>query len=498
MKPNKNKQIMIGALMTYLSIGINVAAGILYTPWMISQIGQSDYGLYTLANSLISLFLVDIGLGAATSRFVAKYRAQGRENEIPGFLSAVYKLYLGLDAIIFLALIGVFFCTDLIYSNFSATELTKFKTIFCIAGLYSLVSFPCTTFNGILTAYEEFVPLKLADVVQRIGTIALTVIALLLGMKLYALVTVNAICGLLSIGIKFWFVQKNIPIRFSKNQRSTYREILGFSVWSSVYGLAQRLIFNITPTIIGMTVAAATSAIAVFGIVTTIESYCYTITTAINGMFISRITRFAEGDHSRSRITALATKVGRFQFGLNGLVILGFLTVGREFIDLWIGDAYRAAYWGILLVITPGLFYNSLQIFNTAIVAQNLVKYQAYIQITMGLCNVTLSLLFSSLWGVVGASLSIFVAYSLRVILTLILIQKKLDVDLSHYIRNCYGRMAIPLALSLVICVGVCGFIPAGNWGMLVLKACTVATVYGICLVLLGLTADERKKLLRK
>ena len=45
MKPNKNKQIMIGALMTYLSIGINVAAGILYTPWMISQIGQSDYGL---------------------------------------------------------------------------------------------------------------------------------------------------------------------------------------------------------------------------------------------------------------------------------------------------------------------------------------------------------------------------------------------------------------------------------------------------------------------
>ena len=498
MKAKKISQLKLGALMTYLSIGINIAAGILYTPWMIRQIGQSDYGLYTVANSLISLFLVDIGLGAATSRFVAKYRAQGREDKIPVFLSAVYKLYLALDAIIFIALIVVFFCADLIYANFTAVELEKFRTIFCIAGLYSLISFPCTTFNGILTAYEEFVPLKLADVIQRIGTILLTVLALLMGMKLYALVTVNAVCGLLAIAVKFYFVRKNVRLRFTKNSPSEYKEIFSFSLWSSVYGLAQRLIFNITPTVIGMTVAAATSAISVFGIVTNIESYCYTITTAINGMFISKITRFTEGDHSRSRITALATKVGRFQFGLNALVILGFFLVGREFISLWVGDAYRDAYYGILLVIAPGLLYNSLQIFNTAIVAQNLVKYQAYIQITMGLCNVILSFLFSSMWGVVGASLSIFIAYSLRVVLTLILIRKKLDVDLKHYIRNCYVRMAVPLVASLLICWPITAFIQAGAWPKFILKAGIIVAIYGAALVALGLTKQERSALVKK
>ena len=69
-----NKQIKIGAILSYLSIGINIIAGLIYTPWMVDTIGKSDYGLYTLSNSLITLFLVDFGLSSAVSRYVAKYR----------------------------------------------------------------------------------------------------------------------------------------------------------------------------------------------------------------------------------------------------------------------------------------------------------------------------------------------------------------------------------------------------------------------------------------
>ena len=66
-----NKQIKTGAVISYLSIAINILAGFIYTPWMIEKIGKGDYGLYTLANSLITLFLVDFGLGSAISRYIA-------------------------------------------------------------------------------------------------------------------------------------------------------------------------------------------------------------------------------------------------------------------------------------------------------------------------------------------------------------------------------------------------------------------------------------------
>ena len=112
MEINSSKQIRIGAILSYISIAINIIAGLLYTPWMIAQVGKGDYGLYTLANSLITLFLVDFGLSSATSRYISKYRAEGRQDKIDNFLAAVYRLYLLIDAILFVVLLVIYFTFD--------------------------------------------------------------------------------------------------------------------------------------------------------------------------------------------------------------------------------------------------------------------------------------------------------------------------------------------------------------------------------------------------
>jgi O-antigen/teichoic acid export membrane protein len=89
----------MGAVLSYISIAINIIAGLLYTPWMITQIGQSNYGLYTLANSLITIFVMDFGMSAAVSRFVAKYRAEDNQEAINNFLGVAYKLYIALASL---------------------------------------------------------------------------------------------------------------------------------------------------------------------------------------------------------------------------------------------------------------------------------------------------------------------------------------------------------------------------------------------------------------
>lgn len=49
-------EIKKGALVSYVAVAFNAIAGLLYTPWMISCIGSNDYGLYTLALSVINFF----------------------------------------------------------------------------------------------------------------------------------------------------------------------------------------------------------------------------------------------------------------------------------------------------------------------------------------------------------------------------------------------------------------------------------------------------------
>ena len=490
-----SNQIKIGAILSYLSIGINIIAGLVYTPWMVDTIGKSDYGLYTLSNSLITLFLVDLGLSSAVSRYVAKYRAEGRQDKVNNFLGAVYKLYLIIDAVIFIALIIIYFCIDSIYVKLTPAELGKFKVVYLISASFAVINFPFVTFNGILNSYEEFVHLKLADVIYRILLVALTVITLLLGGRLYGLVVVHAIVGLIIIVYKWIVVKKRIKLRvnWKYSDFSLYKDVFGFSIWVTISSLAQRLVFNITPSILGAVASSAT--IAVFGIVTTIEGYTYTITTAINGMFMAKISRIYECGGEQDELMPLMLSVGKFQYAINGLIVAGFAVIGKEFINLWIGSTYLDAYYGILLVIIPGLFFNSMQIANTAMIVRKKVNLQAWVNLGMGIVNIIMSIILSSYLGVIGACISISIAYMLRAMALLFIYKRVLKIDMARFVINCYIRMGIPIIITIVLGYLMNSLFSNAGWLVFASKGLVIIGIYTAVTLLLGLNSEERNKL---
>lgn len=493
-----SKQIKVGAVFSYLSIAINILSGLIYTPWMIQQIGQSQYGLFTLAHSLITLFLIDFGLSSATTRYVSKYRAENNQDKVDAFLGAIYKLYLVIDLVILIVLVAVYFFLETIYAGLTAEELHVFKIVYIISASFSVLNFPFVTLNGILTAYEKFIQLKLADVIYRILVVAMMVFALLNGMGIYALVSVNAIAGIAITLYKLIIIKKTTPVHvdFSDHSRYQYKDILGFSVWVMVSSLAQRLIFNITPSILGY--FADSSAIAVFGVVTAIEGYTYTFTNAINGMFMPRISKLYAVGNSEDSILRLMTKVGRFQYGLNGLIVCGFACVGKLFISLWVGDAYKDAYLCILLVIIPGLFYNSLQIANTAMIVKKKVNIQACITLITGIVNVILSMILSPTLGVVGACISIFIAFLVRAVICNIVYYKVLRINIPVFIKQCYVGMLPCIIVTIALSFIINRLIPYCGWFGFLTKAIICTVVYLTSVFVIGLNKDEKNMIMSK
>ena len=489
------KQIKWGAVTSYIAIFVNIIAMLIYTPWMVETIGKSQYGLYTLANSLITLFLVDFGLSSATARYLSKYNAEGDKAGAECFLGAVYKLYLIIDTVILCALTVIFFLLEEIYVNLTPAELEQFKVVYVICALFSVVNFPFTTFNGILTAYEKFIPLKIADLLYRLCNIGFTVIALLLGYGLYALVSVHAVVGLLTLLFKFIIIQRTIQLKanFRSKRNGIYKDIFGFSIWVTVSSIASRLVFNITPSILG--IVASSTAIAVFGIVTTIEGYTYTITTAINGMFMPRIARIMSDEKAEKNLNQLFIGVGRFQYALNGLIVTGFLVIGQHFIFLWMGEGYEQAYLGILLVLIPGLFYNALQIAHTTMVIENKVKVTALIYLLTGITNVVLSFPLSRYLGVTGACVSIGVAYMVRDVLLHFIYQKELPLDILSFMGECYGKMSIPIVLTVVCGLTTNALIHDEGWGSLIVKGLLVTSIYCVMVYFFGLSKKERTRI---
>ncbi|MBO5408663.1 MAG: oligosaccharide flippase family protein [Clostridia bacterium] len=488
-----SRQIKIGAVISYLALALDVVAGLLYTPWIIRQIGDADYGLYTLATSLITMFMLDFGMSAAVAKFVSHYRAKGDQQGMNNFLGMIYKLYIIVSAVICAVLVGVFFNINQIYIKLTPSELSAFKIVYLIAASSMVVCFPFITLNGILTAHEQFARLKLADVFNKVASIFLTIIALLFGMGLYALVAVHAVMNLLTIVVKLVMIRKTtkIKVNFQHSDKGMLKEITGFSFWTTVQSIAQRFIFNITPTVLG--VVSGSVGITMFGLASTLEGYVFKFSQAINGMFMPKISRATLGQKTGEAVLPLMIKVGRIVLSITGILVIGIVTLGQNFVNVWLGNGYQEVYICTVLLILPSVLHLPQQVANTAVVVLDKVKSAGIVYTIMALVNIVFSFLFGHFWGAVGCSLSICIAYFVRTILMNVVFYKQLNINVFKFFKDCHGKMAPGLLVALGCGVLISRYVMVGSgWICFLTQVVCLMICYVAIMWLIGWNKSEK------
>lgn len=490
-----SQQIKYGAILSYISIFINIAIGLLYTPWMIHSIGKENFGLYTLAMSIIGVFVFDFGLSSAVTRFVAKYNAEGAHAEVNELLGIIYKLYIGVDIIILLVLCAIYFLIPTIYQGLSPDEIHKFEIVYAVAASFCVISFPFIPLNGLLSAYEKFIWLKGCDLVHKLVIVGLMSICLLLGYGLYALVVVNAIAGIIAIFLKLLVIVEKTPLSINWKfwNRATLKVVLNFSVWVTIMALAQRCIFNVSPSILG--IVSDAQSIAILGIAITIEGYTYTFANAINGLFLPKISRMLTSD-TPDKILPLMIKVGRIQILVVGFILIAFIILGKEFIYLWVGSDFSVVYVCALLLIIPSFFHLPQEIAASAVIVMNKVKIQSYVYIVMAVGNILLAFPLARFYGVIGLSISIFIAYIWRTIGMNLIYYKYLHIDLLSFFKASFLKMIFPLLGILCIGVVMNNFFMAISWMEFFLKGGVFFFCYACIMWGLVLNREEKQLVL--
>ena len=484
-------QISLGALISYVTIIFNIILGIFYTPWMIHTIGDSEYALYTLALSVINIFLMDFGLSSSTSRFLSKYYAEGKEDAANNFLGITLKLYLIIDVIIFIVLSVVFSFLENIYIKLSPSEMSIFKNLYIIIAFYSVVSFPLLNFNGILMAKEKFIAVKFLGLFNKIVTTGLIVVALLLNGNVYTLVLINAGISVLFSFIK-WFLVKGTGVKFNIRHKNIQlqKELLGFSIWLTVAQMMQRCIFTIAPTFLAMFVNS--TEIVYFSLASTIEGYIWTIGDAVNGMFLPKIAMLDTKENSEDNILELMIKVGRFQIFVIGMIVVIFILLGNHFVDSWMGNGYEKVSICTIFIILPLLLDLPQQIGKTTIMVRNKVKKQAQVYIIMAMVYILVTIFFTQKYGVVGTALAVMIAYFVRSILLSFLYHKELGLNMFTFYKTVYVRWGIVAGITLCL-----GYIIATNINSvgivgLLIKCCVIAAIYIVVSYIFYFTNSEK------
>ena len=80
-------EVKWGALLSYLLIIINSLYGFLIVPFILSSLGEAEYGVYKTISSLSSaLMILDLGLGGTVMRYIAKFKSDDRKDKIQSFI----------------------------------------------------------------------------------------------------------------------------------------------------------------------------------------------------------------------------------------------------------------------------------------------------------------------------------------------------------------------------------------------------------------------------
>lgn len=490
---NSSRQIKKGVVIGYLSIAFNVISGLIYTPWMVRQIGQADYGLFALAVSFISFLALDFGLGSAVTRFLCQYKARGDKEGAKRLLGLIFKLFLGISTLIFVVLVVAFFFIENIYVKLTPEEIARFRVVFAVSGLFTVVSFGFKPLDGIIGANERFIFSKLAALFHKVGVVVLMVAALLLGYGLYALVIVNAFVGLVVIAMKLFYVRKTTDdeIDFSGGDKALVKEIAGFSFWTTLILIAERFILNITPTILG--IFAGSVQIAIFSVGRTIEGYTWTISAALGGMFLPKVSRMTGNRKSANLIENLMIKVGRIELLVVSLIVIGFASMGYEFMKLWMGSDFLNSYHVALLLILPLVISVTENIASTTLIALNKVKHIAICSLVTAGISIGLSLVLSRTYGAVGAAAGIFAGFIGGILVSNIVYYKVLGLNIFRFFRECHLKMMIPLLLALGFGFLMQYYFPVDNMFLFMVKAGVFAAVYSLLMWTMALNSYEKQ-----
>lgn len=447
----KVNQLKAGAALSYVILGLSNLVGLLYTPYMLRMMGQSEFGLYSLVGSVVAyLTILDLGFGNAIVRYTAKFRAEGKTDEQYSMFGMFIVLYSFIALLALAAGMALYFNVQAIFgSAMSADELGKAKILMLLMVFNLVFTFPFSIFGSIITAYEDFIFQKVVQIVRIVLNTLLMVLLLKFGYRAIGMVVLITIFNVVSQLINFWYCKYKIKVRFYFNKFNWgfLREVAMYSFYIFLNAIIDKIYWSTGQVVLGAFVS--TAAVAVFAVGIQLENMYMNFSTAISGVFLPKVTAMTTNEKSNKAVSDLFIRTGRIQYIIMAFILTGFIVFGKQFVILWAGANYADVYTISLLFFVPLTVPLIQNLGITILQARNNVRFRALLYIVIAVLSLGLQLLVVKKYGGIGCAAAICIAIVIgHIIVMNIYYYKKQAIDIPKFWKE-IGKMSLtPLILG--------------------------------------------------
>lgn len=493
-------QLKTGAALNYVVLLLNTLVNLLYTPYMLRMMGQSEYGLYSLVASVIGyLTILDLGFGNAIIRYTSKYRAEGKIEEQYKMFGMFLILYFIIGVVAFCAGLGLYFNVDNMFGDsMTTTELDHARIMMLILVFNLAFTFPMSIFGSVMSAYERFVFPKIVNIVRIILNTSIMIVLLSQGYKAIAMVCLMTLFNIITLIINFIYCKKELKIKFifGKFQWGFLKEVSVYSLWIFLNAIMDKVYWSTGQFVLGA--VAGTVAVSIFAIAIHLQSMYLQFSTAISSVFLPKVTGMVVNGNNRKEISDLFIKTGRIQNLIMFMVLMGFVVFGKHFIILWAGPEYSSAYY-MTVAFFVALYIPLIQNLGITILqARNQMKFRSLLYIVIAAFALIAEIVLAKIWGGLGCALAVAGALLLgQGLIMNIYYRTKQDIDIIAFWKEIIKMDIVPFVLSVIFFFGIRNFSYIDSWFSLASWASIYIIAYLLIIVTICMNSYEKNLLLK-
>lgn len=443
-------RLKINLLASWGDHGISLLIGLFLMPFVLNTAGDEQYGLWLFICSIAGYSgLMNLGFGETVSRFVAHHYEKKDIEQVNCVVNVIGAIYLGMSLLVLVTAGVLAWLTPAFYSG-DIISTGELRTVIVLLGANISVGLLGCVFGGVITGLQRF---DLERGFRSLSGIVRLVLTLILLRHEHALSTLAGIFLATTIVENVGYVTvvfRQLPgLKLSPRflNRKTLKECFGFSLFSFLDTIAERLIDATDTIVIGA--IFGTKYIVPYYVAHRLTTFIVMPMRQIGAIAMPRGAQLDAREH-KHRIRQLVQRAAGFSLLIAGAFFIGALFFGDSALAAWIGRSYPESHAILLVLLATQIVATPLDVLRRVLFGMGKVGYPSLLYLAEAVLNLVLTLLLIPHFGLLGVALGTAIpVVVVELFLLLPFALKQLGFRTTDFLRSVVLPQLLPLAALL-------------------------------------------------
>jgi Na+-driven multidrug efflux pump len=491
-----SNKIVFNTGILYLRMFITIGISLYSTRLILTALGSSDYGLFSVVAGVIGLLsFISITLSTSTQRYISFSLGKGNHIETRKTFANSILLHILIGVIMFACfeIIGFFFIDKIL--NIDTDRLHDAKILFhfvVLTSFFTIVSVPLDALNN---AHENMLFIASISVLESLLRLILAIYLSYTSFdKLITYGCSLAIITLIILVIKIIYCNKKYDeytIKLKKYfNKNILKNLVSFSGWNLFgvmsYSFKNQGIVLVLNIFFGVIVNAA------YGIANQLSGQLSFFATAMRQAMQPQIVK-SEGEGNRNRSVFLSVQASKYSFILYSIVAIPFFVEAPFFLKIWLGRFPDNTILFCRLIILLTFFIQLRVGIISSVHAIGHIKSYQLISTPLELLTLPVGYIYLY-WGYPAYSILIvsLIIEILTLLVNMIFFKRMTGYPIIKYIQNTFLYTSTPLIISSILIVLVYNFVTSFEYLRVISILLVSILIYPCLIYIMTLNSVEK------